>query len=327
MQKQSLKYEALLLLMSILWGSTFVAQQIGMAKGIGPLTFNGLRFALGCVSLLPVIHWRSRHVSRSPEDRHLPVAGSLLAGLFLFAAANFQQVGLLHTSSANAGFITSLYIVFVPVLGLLFKHRAPRSLWAGIAVCVIGLYLLSMTDGFRIGLGDGLVLVCALLWAGQILVVGHVATKGDPIKIALLQFVVCAGLSTLAALFFEPWSVKALLAGSGAMAYAGILSVGVAFTLQVVCQKRCPPGPAAVIMSLEAVFAALAGYLVLRQTLSIRALTGCALILCGVLIVQLTPLLRRRAMVPGKYPQPTAAPPQGEIPKDPSTQRVPKSKT
>lgn len=297
MQKQSLKYEALLLLMSILWGSTFVAQQIGMAKGVGPLTFNGLRFTLGCLSLLPVIHWRSKHLPRSPADRHLPVGGSLLAGLFLFAAANFQQVGLLYTSSANAGFITSLYIVFVPLLGLFFKHRAPRSLWTGITVCVIGLYLLSITRGFRIGFGDGLVLICALLWAGQILVVGHVATRGDPIKIAVLQFAVCAGLSTLAAILFETWSVHTLVAGSGAMAYAGILSVGVAFTLQVVCQKRCPPGPAAVIMSLEAVFAALAGYLVLKQTLTLRALTGCALILCGVLIVQLVPMLRRRALV------------------------------
>lgn len=297
-KKSSLRYELLLLLMSILWGSTFVAQQIGMERGLGPMTFNGLRFTLGCVSLFPVILWRKRHLVITAEDTKLPVAGSLVAGVFLFAAASFQQIGLQYTSSANAGFITGLYLLLVPLFGMLLGHRTTKSLWVGVVVSLVGLYFLSVTGTFRVSRGDLLILICAVLWAGQILVIDHIASRGDPIKIACLQFVVCAALSSAAALLFEHCSIDAIKAGSGAVAYAGFLSVGVAFTLQVVCQKRCPPAPAAIIMSLEAVFAALAGYLVLDQTLSTRALFGCALILCGMLIVQLAPLMQKRAQAP-----------------------------
>jgi len=293
-KKSPLKYELLLLLMSMIWGSAFVAQQIGMERGLGPMTFNALRFALGCLALIPVMLWRKRYLPPAGEISRLPVAGSLAAGLFLFAAASFQQIGLQYTSSANAGFITGLYILFVPLIGMFFGHKARWSLWTGIAVSLAGLYLLSITgDSLVISKGDGLILICAVLWAAQILVIDHVAGKGDPIKIAFLQFVVCAVLSTISALFFESCTLEQIQAGSGAFVYAGIMSVGVAFTLQVVCQKRCPPGPAAIIMSMEAVFAALAGYLVLNQTLTVRGLFGCALILCGLLIVQLVPIMRK----------------------------------
>jgi len=291
----SLKYELLLLLMSMIWGSTFVAQQIGMEKGLGPMTFNALRFTLGCLSLVPVIAWRCRYARVETEKPQLPVWGSLAAGLFLFAAAGFQQVGLQYTSSANAGFITGLYLVFVPLIGMLFGHRATWSLWAGIVVSLVGLYLLSVTGStLAISNGDGLILICAVLWACQILVIDHVAGKGDPVQIACLQFAFCAALSLASALCFESCTVEQVRAGAGAVAYAGIMSVGIAFTLQVICQKHCPPGPAAVIMSMETVFAALTGYLVLNQTLTPRALFGCGLILCGILIVQLVPMLRER---------------------------------
>jgi len=290
-----LKYELLLLLMAMIWGSTFVAQQIGMEKGLGPMTFNGLRFTLGCLSLVPVILWRKRHPPVGGERGKLPIAGSFAAGLFLFAAASFQQIGLQYTSSANAGFITGLYILFVPLIGIFLGHRARWSLWAGIAICIAGLYLLSITgDGFTISKGDGLILICATLWAGQILVIDRAVKSGDPIHIACMQFVICAVLSLAAAFAFESCTIDQIKAASGAVAYAGIISVGVAFTLQVVCQKRCPPAPAAVIMSLEAVFAAITGYLVLDQTLTIRALFGCALILCGVLVAQLVPIMSKR---------------------------------
>lgn len=288
-----LKYKVLLLLMSMIWGSTFVAQQIGMDKGLGPMTFNGLRFTLGCLSLVPVLWWRRRYLDTAGAGTRLPVPGSLAAGLFLFAAASFQQVGLQYTSSANAGFITGFYILFVPLIGIFFGHKTQWSLWAGIAVSLAGLYRLSDPGGAcALSKGDGLVLICAVLWACQILVIDHVAGKGDPIAIACLQFAVCAALSLAAAFPFEHCTLEQFKAGFGAVAYAGIMSVGIAFTLQVVCQKRCPPGPAAVIMSLEAVFAALTGYLVLDQTLTRPALAGCALILCGTLLVQLVPILR-----------------------------------
>jgi len=291
-KKQTLKYELLLLMVAMIWGPTFVAQQIGMQKGLGPMTFNGFRFALGCLCLIPAILWRKKTVALTAGEAKLPAKWSLSAGLFLFAAASFQQIGLQYTSSANSGFITGFYILFVPLIGLLFGHKAPKSLWAGIAVCLIGFYLLSVTGKFAVSRGDWLTLICVVPWACQILVIDHVAGKGDPVQIACLQFAVCAVLSALAGLLFETCTFSQVKAASGAVAYAGILSVGVAYTLQVVCQKRCPAAPAAVIMSMEAVFAALAGYLVLHQTLTRRALAGCGLILCGMLIVQLVPQMK-----------------------------------
>ena len=289
-----MKYELLLLLASIIWGAAFVAQQIGMERGLGPMTFNALRFALGCLSLVPVLLWRRRGRKIASKPTKLPIAASVWAGLFLFAAASLQQIGLQYTSSANAGFITGFYILFVPVLGLFFGHRARVSLWGGIAVSLVGLYLLSVTGDFVMSKGDVLIMVGAVLWACQILAIDRVAGDGDPIVISLLQFSVCAILSLLAAVLFENWSLEAVKAGAGAVAFAGIMSVGVAFTLQVVGQKHCPPAPAAIIMSLEAVFAAIAGYLVLQQTLTGRALIGCILILVGVLVVQLVPMLKKK---------------------------------
>jgi drug/metabolite transporter (DMT)-like permease len=284
--------------MSLLWGSTFVAQQIGMERGLGPMTFNGLRFALGILSLLPVIIWRRRHPPIERDNAKLPIKGCMVAGLFLFAAASFQQIGLQYTSSANAGFITGFYILFVPLFGMFLGHRTAKSLWLGVAICLVGFYLLSVTERFVISKGDLLIFICAILWAGQILVIDHVASRGDPIQIACLQFLVCAILSGAAAFIFESCTYAQLKAGAGAVAYAGIFSVGVAFTLQIICQKRCPPGPAALIMSMEAVFAALAGYVVLHQTLTFRAIIGCALIFAGMLTVQLLPMLgKRRARV------------------------------
>jgi len=277
-----LKYELLLLVVTMIWGPAFVAQQIGMEKGVGPMTFNGLRFALGCLSLIPIIIWRKKTIGNVGEAGKPWCRGSVAAGLFLFAAASFQQVGLQYTSSANAGFITALYIAFVPLIGLWFGQRAGKGLWAGIAVGLVGFYLLSVAGKFVISRGDLLILISAGLWACQILAID---------RIAGLQFVVCAALSTLFGLLFERCTLQQVKAASGAVAYAGIMSVGVAYTLQVVCQRRCPAAPAAVIMSMEAVLAALAGYIVLDQALTGRAIVGCCLILCGVLIVQLGPML------------------------------------
>ncbi len=290
-----LKYELLLLLLSIIWGGGFAAQQIGMQKGVGPMTFNALRFALGAIAIVPVMAWRQR-VLTGPDRTTgaFPMKGSLIAGFFLFAAAGLQQVGLQFTSSANSGFITSLYVLFVPLIGLRLRIKTAGSLWIGILICLSGFYLLSVTDTFRIGRGDVLTLACAVLWACQILVIDRIAGQGDPIKIACLEFAVCALLSALAAVTFESVTPAQINAAAGAIAYAGLGSVGIAFTLQVICQKRCPAAPAAIIMSLEAVFAALAGYLILDQRLTTRGIIGCALILAGVLFVQCVPLLRKR---------------------------------
>jgi drug/metabolite transporter (DMT)-like permease len=150
------KYELLLLLVAMIWGSAFVAQQIGMEKGLGPMAFNGLRFALGCLSLIPVIIWRKKNLTVSDREAELPYKACLSAGLFLFAGSALQQIGLQYTSSANSGFITGFYILFVPVLGMFFGHKVPKSLWAAILVCLVGFYLLSVTGNFVVSKGDWL---------------------------------------------------------------------------------------------------------------------------------------------------------------------------
>ena len=292
--RSAFKYELLLLLISMIWGSAFVAQQIGMEKGLGPMTFNGLRFSLGCVSLIPLILWRKKNFPVSDRKAKLPYKACLGAGIFLFAGAALQQIGLQYTSSANSGFITGFYILFVPVLGMCFGHKAKRSLWAGMLVCLIGFYLMSVTGNFVVSKGDWLTLLSAAFWACQILVIDHAAGKGDPVRIAFLQFAVCAVLSVLSGLFFEDCTLDQIEAASGAIAYAGLMSVGVAYTLQVFCQKHCPPAPSAIIMSLEGVFAAITGYLVLHQTLTAQAITGCVLMLSGVLFVQLTAMMNTK---------------------------------
>jgi drug/metabolite transporter (DMT)-like permease len=292
--KEVLKYELLLLLLSMIWGSAFVAQQMGMEEGLGPMTFNGLRFALGAIFLIPVILWRRK--KRVPENRGvtIPYIGSCGAGLFLFGAAALQQIGLQYTSSAHSGFITAFYILMVPLLGLCLGHRVPRSLPPSIFVCLIGFYLLSVNGDFVVNHGDWLTLLSTVLWAGQILLIDRTASQGDPVEIAFIQFSVCAILSAIAGLFFEHGSFSQIQAASGAILYTGLMSVGIAYTLQVICQKHCPPAPAAMIMSLEAVFAALTGYLILNQTLTVRAMLGCGLILLGVTLVQILPILGQR---------------------------------
>ena len=293
--KGILKYELLLLLTSMIWGSAFVAQQIGMEKGLGPMTFNGLRFALGALFLIPVMIWRKKDSEASVSRYKLPVKSSFLAGFFLFAGAALQQIGLQYTTSAHSGFITGFYILFVALLGMFLGHKVSKILWSSILICLIGFYLLSVNGNFVVSIGDWLTLISAVFWACQILVIDRVADKGDPVRIACIQFMVCSVLSGLAGAIFEPCSISQIKAASGAIAYTGIMSVGVAYTLQVVCQKHCPPAPAAIIMGLEGIFAALAGYVVLNQTLSVRGIFGCALILLGVLMVQLVPLLKRNA--------------------------------
>lgn len=292
--KGVLKYELLLLLMSMIWGSAFVAQQIGMEKGLGPMTFNALRFALGGISLIPIMIWRKNYSVSEFRDVKLPYRGSIGAGLFLFGAAALQQIGLQYTTSAHSGFITGFYILMVPLLGVCLGHKIPGILWPSILVCMVGFYLLSVTGNFVVGYGDWLTLLSAVLWAGQILVIGHTASKGDPIQIAFIQFAVCAILSAVAGVLFEDTSLIQVKSASGAIVYTGLISVGIAYTLQVVCQKHCPPAPAAVIMSLESIFAALAGFLILNQTLSSRALLGCGFILAGVLMVQLLPIMAKK---------------------------------
>jgi len=278
----------LLMLAAAIWGFAFVAQRIGM-RYVGPLTFNGVRFALGAAALLPLLMWSRRPGSDAPAepcDRSLLFKGGLTAGVVLFFGATLQQYGVVYTTAGKAGFITGLYVVFVPLLGLAIGLKTSRFVWAGALTAAAGLYLLSARGLVGIDPGDGLVLLSALFWAAHVLVIGHLSRRIAPVRLAVVQFTVVSVLSLAGALLFETIERQALREAALPILYAGLLSVAVAYTLQVVAQRRARPAHAAIILSFESVFAALGGWLVLGEGLSTRGLVGCALMLAGVLLAQ-----------------------------------------
>ena len=277
----------LLLLTSVIWGFGFIAQRLGMDH-IGPYSFNVFRFLLGALSLVPLVYFLGRKKTGvSKAGKPFWIIGGL-AGLVLFGGATLQQVGLLYTTAGKAGFITGLYLVIVPLLGFCLRQKIDKLTLAGALIATYGLYLLSITEGFNIGQGDSLVLIGAFFWAVHVQVVGYAAKyKLDALKLAILQYLICAGLNLILALFLEEFSVQATLDASGAILYAGLISVGVAYTLQIVAQKHVDPSRAAILLSLEAVFAVLAGWLMLDELLNSRESWGCILMFAGMMLSQL----------------------------------------
>jgi drug/metabolite transporter (DMT)-like permease len=295
MKINTLKSDALLLLTSAIWGFAFVAQRVGMDY-VGPFLFNGVRFALGGLVLLPLvlrngIHRRQGAANLPRTETKTLVFGSALLGISIFAAASLQQVGLVYTTAGNAGFITGLYVVIVPILGLFWGQRPNIGIWIGALLAAIGLYLLSVTHELAISYGDLLELIGAFLWAIQILIVGWLSPKADPLKLAFVEFSVCSFLSLVTAFIAEKIVLQSLIQAAIPILYGGVLSVGVAFTLQVVAQRNAHPAHAAIIFSLESVFAALGGWLVLNESIRLRGLAGCALMLSGMLLSQLYGIL------------------------------------
>jgi drug/metabolite transporter (DMT)-like permease len=295
MKIPALKSDALLLLASAIWGFAFVAQRIGMDY-VGPFTFNGVRFALGSLVLLPLI--LRNGIRKNTSGKSISLAGKKtlifgggLLGIALFAAASLQQVGLVYTTAGNAGFITGLYVVIVPILGLFWRQRPNAGTWIGALLAAAGLYLLSVTHELTISFGDSLELIGAFLWAVQILIVGWLSPKIDPLKLAFAEFSACSLLSLITAFIFEEIVLNALLQAAIPILYGGVLSVGVAFTLQVIAQQNAHPAHAAIIFSLESVFAAFGGWLILNETISLRSLIGCTFMLSGMLLSQLYGLL------------------------------------
>ena len=273
-----------LLLAAVIWGFAFVAQRVGM-EFVGPFTFNAVRFALGGLSLLPVAFWLRRD---HPSQRlRLLLGGGALLGLGLFGGASVQQMGLVFTTAGKAGFITGLYVVLTPLLGLVWGQRTGWNAWLGVLLAVLGLYLLTVEGPLTLSRGDGLVLAGAFFWAIHVQLTGWLVRRLDALWLSVVQFAVCALLSTIAAWQSEPFSLDGLLGATPAILYGGLLSVGVAYTLQVVGQKKAPPTLAAVLLSLETVFAALGGWLILGEVLTERALWGCAAMFAGMLISQL----------------------------------------
>ncbi len=288
-----LKANLLLLLVAAIWGLAFVAQRLGMDH-LGPFGFNAARFLLGALSLLPLtLIFRAR----AGQGQWRPLLhGGLAAGSLLFCGASLQQAGLLYTTAGNAGFITGLYIVLVPLAARLMGQPVNRAIWAGASLALVGLYFLSINAAMVINRGDLLMLVGAAFWAGHVLIIGRLAPHLDGLRLSIIQFLICALLCLGVALIYEQdsFTLANLMAAWQPIAYAGLLSVGVAYTLQVYAQKHAPAAHAAIIMSLEAVFAAFGGWLLLNEELTGRALTGCALMLAGMLLAQL-PARRARA--------------------------------
>lgn len=284
---RALRADLLMLLTAMIWGSVFVAQSIGM-QDIGPFLFSAARFLLASLVLLPLCFWRPGRRAAPTRQAGLWRSG-LLLGLVLSVGINLQQVGLLFTAVTNAGFITGLYVILVPLLGLLLGQRSGAGIWCGAALALLGLYLLSIGESFSVALGDGLQLAGALAWAVHVLLVAHLARHHDPLQLALLQFLVCGLLSLLLAICFEPIAWPALLAAAPSVLYGALVGGVIGFTLQLVAQRDAIAAHAAVIFSLEAVFAALAGAWLLDEQLTLRGYLGCALMLAGMLAAQLWP--------------------------------------
>lgn len=281
----------MLLLVATIWGFAFVAQRLGM-ESLGPFGFNTLRFMLGACSLIPLLFFFK------PAENHCNrtlLKSGVLAGGVLFAGASFQQAGLVYTTAGNAGFITGLYIILVPLLGLLIGQTTIINTWVGGLFAVAGLYLLSFQDLSAVNFGDILELLGAACWAAHVLLIAKLAPKVDNLRLAISQFLVCALLSGFVAVSIEQdsFTIENAISSWAPIAYAGLISVGIAYTLQIFAQKHAPPAHAAIIMSLEAVAAAFGGWLMLNEHFSTAGLIGCSLMLVGMLISQLPSLIKR----------------------------------
>ena len=287
MNRKAIRSDLILLLTAAIWGFAFVAQRAGM-EHIGPLAYNALRFGLGALTLLVILLIRDNPEQRETGSNRDLIKGGLIIGLILFAGATFQQTGIVYTTAGKAGFITGLYVVIVPLFGLFFKQRVGIATWIGAVICVIGLYLLTITSDFHAMIGDIYVLCGAFIWAGHVIAIGHYSQKIDAIKLALFQTVVCAVLSLVASVIFETTTLDAVLNAKIPILYAGIFSAGIAFTCQIIGQKHSPPAHSAIIMNLESVFAVIGGFLILGEILHGNAWAGCSLMLAGMILSQLS---------------------------------------
>tara|TARA_A100000164_G_scaffold371022_1_gene398034 strand:+ start:5505 stop:6407 length:903 start_codon:yes stop_codon:yes gene_type:complete len=284
------------LLCTFIWGTTFIAQDTGMDK-IGPLTFNGARFFIGFLSIIPfaIIFERKKIISQININRKLFYQFLFWIGLFLFLGTYVQQAALLYTDVANAAFFTVFYVPMVPIiLYLFFKKSIHWSIWPSVFFCVLGVYFLSDFTNATVRLGDSLVILCAIFWSLHIIFIGKFIKNFNlPLFFGSLQALIVAIFSSIFAICFETITLANILNESVSILYAGAMSGGIAFTLQIYAQKNILPAPSAIIFSLESVFAAIAAWLILNQVLDIDNIAGCVLILLGVIISQILPDLKK----------------------------------
>ena len=305
MKKQQipLKNSLILLLTATIWGIAFVAQSEG-GDAVGAFTFNSTRSLIGSLVLIPVIFLLNKITPKDNEDEsgvssensssgnifsrnRTLILGGISCGICFFLASNFQQLGIQYTSVGKAGFITACYIVIVPILGLFMKKKCSPFIWAAVAMALVGLYLLCITDGFSIGKGDILVLICAVLFSLHILIIDYFSPKVDGVKMSCIQFFICGVLSAIPALIFEHPQLSAFQGAWGAILYAGVMSCGVAYTLQIVGQKNMDPTVASLILSLESCISVLAGWIILGQKLNMREIIGCVVMFTAIVLAQL----------------------------------------
>ncbi len=280
------------LICTIIWGTTFIAQDTGM-RVIGPYVFNGVRFFVGFLALIPfyLLLEKKNTYKEISKNKSKFIYLSILIGLFLFLGTVFQQVALLYTDVANAAFFTIFYVPMVPIIVFfLFKKNIHWSVWPSVILCVIGGYLLTNFHDATVRLGDTLVIIGAIFWSLHIIFIGKIIEEFDaPILIGLIQTIIVSTCSIILALIFEDFIIKNILDQKVQILYAGILSGGIAFVLQIYAQKNISPAPAAIIFSLEGVFATIAAWIILSQILNINNILGCGFILVGVMISQLLP--------------------------------------
>lgn len=279
-------YNLLLLLAAAIWGSGFVAQSLGM-KDLGPFGFTGARFLVGSASLVPLcLYFYKKGKFAGLTIKDILIAG-LPVGCLLFIAISFQQVGLKFTTAGNAGFITSLYVILVPILGIFIKKKTNLNVWVGCFIAIIGLFFVSVSSDSKVNYGDMLQLIGALFWAAHILTIDHFSRKISPILLSFFQFLVCGIIGIIVACSIETITFSNIMISWKPILYSGIMSVGIAYTLQVVAQEKTHPSVAAIILSLEAVFAVIFGVLFLNESITFRMFIGCGLMLIGILLPQI----------------------------------------
>lgn len=285
----------LLLFTAAMWGSSFVVQKIAMDI-MDPFIYNALRFFVAGLCLLPIRYFRRGNIAimTSSDNKHM-WKGTIVAGTILFSAVAFQQIGIKDTTVANTGFITGIYIVFVPMIGLFLGHRYNPKIWLAILIACTGLYLLSGIDGFYMQKGDLFILISAFFWASHLIVIDMVSFRHHPVAFAIRQFFICGILSLIAAIVTGE---NLQVTSSDAWLYisiSGLVAIAMGYTFQIYGQKVTPPSQAALIFSTEAVFSAVAGIYFLGEILESTALIGCALMMGGSLMAQFYPPLNHRA--------------------------------
>lgn len=302
MNKKQTVANCLLVLVALIWGCGFVAQSVGMDY-IRPFTFNGVRNLISGVVLLPVMFFMDKHrkkngVASPTTSKKKLWLGGLLCGLALCVASALQQIGISMpgTTSGKAGFITALYIVLVPVLSLFLKKSAPAFVWLGVALATVGLYLLCITEDFSITQGDFYLLLCALMFSVHILIIDHFSPLVDGVRMSCIQFFVTGIICLVCAFIFETPRLQDILAASIPLLYAGVLSSGVGYTVQIIAQKNTSPTVASLLLSLESVFAVLCGWLLLNEILSAKEMFGCVLVFVAIILAQLPSDIFKKAL-------------------------------